>query len=158
MKRGLVVAGVAAVMIVGGIQLIRPERTNPPENPAAALAASFPVPGNVQAILERSCMDCHSNRTRWPWYSSVAPASWLVAKDVNEGREHLNFSEWGTYRRARMITALNIMVSVLDKGEMPPSQYLLLHAEATLTDADIDTLCAWAEAASDSLSVLGTEP
>ncbi len=158
MKRGLFVTGIAAVTIVGGIQFIRPDRENPPEDLPVTLTESFPVPGNVKAILERSCMDCHSHRTRWPWYSSVAPASWLVAEDVREGRQHLNFSEWGSYRRARMITALNIMVSVLDNGEMPPSQYLILHPDAALSDADIDTLCAWAEAASDSLSVLGTEP
>jgi hypothetical protein len=109
----------------------------------------------VQSILERSCFDCHSNRTRWPWYSNVAPASWLVARDVNEGRERLNFSEWGSYKQGKRVSRLEMMVAEVDKGEMPHKNYLLLHGEAALTEADKDTLCAWGEQLSDSLTAAG---
>ena len=145
--------GLAVVLIV--IQFYRPERLNPAADPAGDITAQVPVPPAVRSILERSCFDCHSNRTRWPWYSNVAPASWLVAHDVTEGRERLNFSEWGSYKQGKRVSRLDMMISEVDKGEMPLKNYLLLHGEAALTEADKDTLCAWAEQLSDSLTAAG---
>lgn len=146
--RILIALGVAVVVM----QFIgRPEKTNPPEVPSLTLANQIAVPAAVRDILERSCADCHSNRTRWPWYSSVAPVSWLVASDVEEGREHLNFSVWGTYSRKRQASRLLDISREVDKGEMPMGIYVLMHGNARLSTADKDTLCTWAENLSDEL-------
>jgi hypothetical protein len=97
----------------------------------------------VRAVLERSCYDCHSHATRWPWYSWVAPASWLVARDVREAREHLNLSTWGRYDREQRAEHREQIAEVLEEGEMPPWFYLPLHPDARLSDADLAAVRAW---------------
>ena len=92
----------------------------------------------TRALAQTACFDCHSNETDWGrWYESVAPASWLVQHDVEEGREHLNFSEWDQGGRPREADEL---WEVLEYGSMPPSQYLLLHSEAKLSPQQKDQL------------------
>ncbi len=86
--RVLFVAAVVATVLLVVAQFVPIETSNPP------VTADIGTPADVKGILERSCYDCHSNVTTWPWYSRVAPFSWLVAYDVAEAREHLNFSEW----------------------------------------------------------------
>lgn len=155
MKTALKVTAVVVLVILVAIQFIgRPEHSNPPEDPSHVVSATVKVPPTVQDILDRSCMDCHSHRTRWPWYSHVAPVSWLVVHDVEEGREELNFSEWGTYSRKRQMARLEMISVVVDKGEMPMKNYVLLHGEAALSEADKDLLCSWAEALCDSLTAV----
>ena len=80
--------------LVAGIQLIRPARTNPPVDQSHTLEAVVFVPPKIESILQRACDDCHSDLTRWPWYSNVAPVSWFVIDHVDSGRLHVNFSEW----------------------------------------------------------------
>lgn len=138
--------GVVAMQFVA-----RPDRTNPPEDARVALSSRLRVPDDVRAILDRSCNDCHSNTTRWPWYTAVAPASWIVADHVDEGRRHLNFSVWGTYSVKRQAAKLEMISAEVDKGSMPLKGYLMLHGDATLSEADKDRLCEWAGAVSDSL-------
>ena len=92
MMRRIIVLIVLAVFI--GLQFFRPARTNPPENADLTLFAEVSVPPDVARILQRSCLDCHSDRTRWPWYSNVAPVSWFVAGHVDHGRGEMNFSRW----------------------------------------------------------------
>ncbi len=142
----ILVVAVVAVQFIG-----KPERTNPPEDVSMTLVNRLTVPDTVRALLDRACMDCHSNRTRWPWYSAVAPISWAVAHDVEEGREHLNFSAWGTYSQKRQASRLEMISTVIDKGEMPLKSYLLFHPDAELTEVEKDLLCVWAEEQSDSL-------
>ena len=149
--RTLARALVLIVVLFGLMQLARPERTNPPVNPSLTLAAHVAVPPPVSAILDRSCRDCHSHQTTWPWYSRVAPASWLVVHDVNEGRDHLNFSTWATQGDADRRESLADICKEVRRGDMPVKPYLLLHGEAALTAADVDTLCAWTDAARASL-------
>ncbi len=155
MGKILKVGGIGLAILLIAIQFFRPERSNPAVDPAGDIAAQMSVPPAVRSILERSCYDCHSTKTRWPWYTNVAPVSWLVVHDVDEGREHLNLSEWGSYKQGKRISRLDMMISEVDKGEMPPTTYLLLHGEAALTEADKDILCAWAEQLSDSLTAAG---
>ncbi len=139
MTRSRIALGAGAVFIA--VQLIPVPRTNPPVE--SALAA----PPELQAILDRSCMNCHSHTTAWPWYAYVAPASWLVVYDVNEGRKHLNLSRWGSYPPARQRKKAHAMWEEVEDGEMPLPPYLVLHPEAKLTDAEKATLRAWSEAA-----------
>lgn len=144
-------SAIGVVVVAIGMQFVRPERTNPPIDPAKDIVGHPSLPANVRAVLERSCFDCHSNRTRWPWYSQVAPASWLVVNDVNEARRHLNFSEWEGYKIGRQLSKLESLMGEVDKGTMPPRTYLLLHGDAALSPAERDLVVGWAEVLSDSL-------
>ena len=94
--------------------------------------------------MKRSCADCHSNQTVWPWYSYVAPVSWLVEKDVRRGREHMNLSRWSDYTPQEQQKLLADVATVLKNREMPLPQYALIHRDAKLSDAEIDILYRWA--------------
>lgn len=120
------------------IQLVPVSRTNPPErNP-------IQPPPEVETILSRSCYDCHSNKTQWPWYSRVAPLSWWIVDHVNEGREHLNFSEWGAMSPEDQSEAMEEAVEEVEEGEMPLPTYLPAHPQAELSTDDIRILREWA--------------
>ncbi len=138
---------VALVMIVGAfaIQLARPARTNPPTDPSRTLAAVRHLPPDVQDVLERGCRDCHSNDTRWPWYSNVAPISWLVIDDVNHGRRHFNYSDWAQQDQDHIPEVLKNICELTRKQEMPLPIYLWLHSDARPNDRDIATLCDWTQ-------------
>jgi hypothetical protein len=137
----------ALVVFIVAAQVVRPPTTNPPVDPAREIGASLPLTPAVAAVFERSCNDCHSNRTVWVWYSGVAPASWLVAYDVHQGRSRMNFSEWDAHTPEQQKKLLDRMCSDVTKGEMPEWQYLLMHQQARLSPPDVQAVCKWAEAA-----------
>jgi len=126
-----------ALVVVVVIQFVPVERTNPP------VEADFDGPPEVAAVLETSCYDCHSNETRWPWYSRVAPASWLVAHDVEEARDRMNFSLWGTYDPRRQEKLAEEIWEEVEGGEMPLRKYLVVHPDARLSEAAKQTLEDW---------------
>jgi len=134
------------------VQFFRPARTNPPIDEAQTLQAQSPVPPDVSAIITRACYDCHSHQTKWPWYSNVQPVAWFLVDHVNEGRRHLNFSEWGTYSPKRRHHKLEEISDEVQGGAMPLESYLPLHAEARLTPADIAAIAAWAAAERERLA------
>ncbi len=131
------------LIVLAGIQFFRPDRTNPPVDPARSVDAAATVPAAVGAVLKRSCYDCHSSETGWPWYSAVAPMAWGVADHVNEGRSQLNLSEWGAYPPKKRVGILEKMCDEVRKGKMPLQSYLLLHPGARLTEADWKAVCDW---------------
>ena len=135
---------VACLLLIA--QFKRPAKTNPVSDPSLAIEAHVQVDPNVGAILNRSCYDCHSNKTRWPWYSNVAPVSWFVIDHVNEGRHDLNFSEWGKYSRQDQKAQLGQLCELITEGWMPLSSYTPLHPSAKLSDEDKKLLCSWASA------------
>jgi hypothetical protein len=90
----------------------------------------------TRALAQRACFDCHSNETVWPWYSRIAPPSWLVALDVFRGRRHLNFSEWGVASGEREGGGMGEAVEQIQRGAMPPGNYLPLHQDAKLSEAE----------------------
>lgn len=102
------------------------------------------APEEVVRILRQSCWDCHSNETEWPWYSHVAPASWLVRGDVAEARDELNFTAWDRYDADERVHAWEEVAEEVGDGNMPLPAYLFMHRDARLTDADRDALVAWA--------------
>lgn len=132
-----------------GAQAYRPDRSNPPSAPGASLVA-LATP-EVAAILDRSCRDCHSNETRWPWYTNVSPTSWLVANHVHHGREHFNYSQWTSIDEDDQDKLLGGMCSLTQRERMPLPSYLRLHRGAKLSPADVKTLCAWSEKMRDML-------
>jgi cytochrome c551/c552 len=129
-------------------QFSRPARTNPAIDQSLALQAHVQVSPQVASIIDRSCADCHSNKTRWPWYSNVAPVSWLVIDHVNHGRSHLNFSEWGRYNRREAEGMLNEICKEVKSGAMPLSSYTPMHPGSKLSTEDVKTLCDWTNAES----------
>jgi hypothetical protein len=143
-----VLKGLLVVLIVAfiGVQFVRPELTNPPIDESKTIFATGKVPPDVKVILERSCADCHSHATVWPWYSHVAPVSWLVVDDTEHGRKDLNFSVWGDYTPKRAEHKLEELCEMVKEGEMPLEKYTFLHPSAKLSDAERRRLCEWSSA------------
>lgn len=139
----------AFVAVFAGGQFVRPSMTNPPVEPGASLTAT--APREVSAILQRSCRDCHSNETTWPWYSQIAPFSWMLASHVNDGRDHFNYSEWTSITADDQDKFLGAICSMTRRGRMPLPSYLLIHRGSTLTPADVATLCRWSDRMRDTL-------
>jgi hypothetical protein len=145
-----VVLLVMAALVVA--QFIPVGRTNPPVDAAQTISATTPIPPDVASILDRSCQDCHTSRTVWPWYGQVAPASWFLAHHVNEGRDELNLSDWGRYTARRKDRKLKEICEQATQGKMPLASYTLLHPQANLSDRDKKMLCDWTEAERKSLA------
>jgi hypothetical protein len=137
-SRRLVLGLAAAVLLLGVLQLVPYGRahTNPPDGRRVA----FDAPGTEQ-LVRRACYDCHSNRTRWPWYASVAPMSWRVQSHVDEGRARLNFTAFDPASED-VADAAGEAAETVSKGEMPPADYLLAHPEARLTASEKEALAA----------------
>ena len=137
MKRPHMIAGgfLALALVV---QFVPVDRSNPPETAVLAL------PADIAPLIERACIDCHSHRTRWPWYGWVAPVSWLLRSDVREARREMNFSTWGEMARKDQQAAMMSIRRRVKKGEMPLPKYLWMHPEAVLTDAERQRIQAWA--------------
>lgn len=137
-----VLTALTAFLIV--IQIFQPARTNPSAAPGKSLAAHVGVPEGVYASLLRSCGDCHSNQTRWPWYSRVAPLSWVITDDVNEGRRHMNLQDWEAQPDPKQ--AHDRLVDIcpeIQKRGMPPFSYRLAHTDNQLNQNEIGAICSW---------------
>jgi len=147
--RGLRWALVFLVVALAAIQFVRPDHANPPVVAAHSLLPK--APADVRGILERSCRDCHSNETRWPLYSQVAPMSWLVAGHVRDGRDRFNYSEWTAYDTDEQDKLLGGMCTLTKRARMPLSSYLLIHRDARLSPSDVSAICAWSEKMRDTL-------
>ena len=147
--RWVLIILVCAVVV---IQFIRPARTNPAIDPTQTIESRLQVSGQVAAIFDRSCNDCHSNKTRWPWYSNVAPVSWFVIGHVNDARSVMNFSQWGNYDKDKQSRRLRDICEQVSDGEMPLSSYTPLHRGSKLSVDDVKTLCDWTNAERARLS------
>jgi len=128
------------ILVFVGIQFIPMNvPADVPDKEGDALAA----PADVQAILKRSCFDCHSNHTTFPWYSSIAPVSWFTKNHVKEGRKHMNFSTWNSYTDEKKLKYLDKIPKAI-KSKMPLASYLIMHQDAKLSDADKKAITDWA--------------
>ncbi|HXN46548.1 MAG TPA: heme-binding domain-containing protein [Bryobacteraceae bacterium] len=147
-KKILIALAALAVLIQLVPQSVFPT-TNPPVNPANTVESrAQALSPAVSAILERSCYDCHSNRTVWPWYSKVAPVAWLVSNDVTEARREVNFSDWAQYNPKRAAHKLKEICAQVDQGDMPLWYYRPMHPNSKLSPADKSAVCAWTRAES----------
>jgi hypothetical protein len=138
------------VLIIAAAQLIRPDRHNPPVHPENSFQARMHPDAQVARVIDHSCSDCHSNRTVWPWYSKVAPMSWVVGDDVREGRAHLNFSEWGNYSPKKSADLLRDICDMVRQGDMPLWSYTVTHKGTKLTPGERAAVCGWTKLALDS--------
>lgn len=131
MKKILVIILVAFVII----QFFPIDKINPPVDKGMDFLNIKTISPNVASMIRVSCYDCHSNETKYPWYSGIAPTSWWLKNHIDEGRKHLNFSTFSTYEPARQIHKMEECVEMLEKHEMPLESYYLGHQDAKLTDA-----------------------
>ena len=155
MKR---VVKIIAIVLVAGfviIQFFRIDKTNPPIVAAETIEAGTVVPADISEILGRSCVDCHSNNTRYPWYSDVQPSAWFLKDHIDEGRRELNFSVFNTYAAKKKAKKFQEICEQLEQGEMPIPSYVLIHRDAALSDSDRRTLCEWAKGEQAKLVAAG---
>ena len=156
MIRSLATLGTLTVAAFVGLQFWpNTVRSNPAVAKGRAVEERLRIPPDVSKLLNRSCGNCHSNRTEWPWYSRVAPFSWQVTKDVAEARSVMNFSDWqaGPGSNATLeMSWLTLMCSTVQARRMPPGRYLLLHPDARLNPGEVEAVCRWTRAESARLS------
>lgn len=131
------------VILFLGMQLFRIDMENPTVNYEQDFISMMDPPAEVETILRTSCYDCHSNETNYPWYSNVAPVSWWVEHHIEEGREELNFSEWGTYDAERKEHKLEECAEEVEEGEMPLQPYTITHGNAKLSEEQRELLEEW---------------
>ncbi|MBL8235852.1 MAG: heme-binding domain-containing protein [Bryobacterales bacterium] len=153
--RRILIAG-AAVFVALQIAPVFP-RTNPAAAATSGIHNQVEVPAEMDAILRRACWNCHSNDTKWPWYGYVAPASWLIARDVDKAREIMNFSVWTEQAGKKLQMAVGMLAAScadVNIGRMPKPEYVFLHSEAMLTEADKQGFCEWTKREGKRLLVL----
>lgn len=150
-KKILKITLVILVLFFIAIQFVRPDFTNPTVIESEKIAAAD-VPPDVEQILRRSCADCHSNETVYPWYSKVTPFNWFLADHIQVGRSELNFSEWNTYTTEKKIRKLDDICEQVESGAMPLPSYLWIHRDAVLSETEALRLCEWARGESQKLS------
>ena len=138
--------GIALAIIIVVIQFIQPEK-NISGNETYAIQTKYDLPNDVENIMQLSCYDCHSNTTKYPWYSNVQPAAWFLANHVNDGKKHLNFSEFTNIPLFVQNHKLEEIKEMVEEKEMPLSSYTYfgLHPEANLTDAQRQKIIDWAD-------------
>lgn len=141
MERWLIGLVLILVIALGVIQFVPVEQPNPP------VALDIPTAPEVKAVLKESCYDCHSHETVWPWYSRIAPVSWLVAKGVHAGRDEMNFSTWDQYSTKDQVKKMHESWEEVAEGEMPPWFYIAAHRKAELSSEDRTVLQNWARVA-----------
>ena len=150
MKIWKIIAGIflLALIVIQFIPNELPPNNKLLDNDLIANAGVDPEVGN---LLQASCYDCHSSQVNYPWYSYVAPVSWLVRKDVLEGTEELNFSEWNNYSKRRMIKKLDEIKEEVADGKMPLKIYTAIHRNAVLDDDQVTMISDWVDQYSLSL-------
>ena len=137
---------IGLIAVLALIQLIPASRTNPPVAASRSLEAHVQVPPEVQQVLVRTCYDCHSSATVWPWYAHVAPVSWYVAHDVNAARHHINFQDWEAQINPREGKEhLGLICKLVRNGNMPPADYRFMHKGTDLSPAEVSAVCAWSQ-------------
>ena len=139
-------SGALAGLLVVCSAAVHPFGTPKQPGREGAPPSGLDLPPDMSAVVKRACIDCHSNQTVWPWYSYVAPVSWLIERDVHRGRAHMNLSEWQQYTFTQRQKLLADIASAVKNREMPLSQYTLIHRGARLSDADRNLVYNWARA------------
>lgn len=135
-----------------GIQFIRPEKNLGTITGPNDLSHYVPVPKNVGAILQRSCYDCHSNHTNYPWYVNVNPVALFMGGHIKDGKAELNFSDLSNFNERRLSHKLSSIADQVTQNEMPLGSYTLIHRNAVLSDTEIKIIKDWAATASERIT------
>lgn len=133
------------------IQFFRPKKNQQEGIPTSHIATKYAVPEDVASILSKACNDCHTNNTKYPWYSNVQPVAWWLDNHVQDGKKHLNFSEYTNKRPRYMYHKMEEVIEMVKEGEMPLASYTWIHKDAILTEAEKTKLYDWANAVMDTL-------
>lgn len=149
-------------LLVCLMQTVHPNYTSQPHDRSQSIQSDPGVPASVKAIVQRACYDCHSYETSWPWYSRIAPASWLTHWHVTQGREHLNFSNWmmprkGSETAVHTKNQLEEICDSVNDGSMPLRSYVWIHPAAKLKPPEIAALCAWPDREGENISARNAE-
>jgi hypothetical protein len=142
----------ALLLVLIGIQFIRPARNRGGAVQTADMIVHLKAPADVSTVFKRSCYDCHSNNTCYPWYAEVQPVGWILAHHVNDGRKELNFNEFGSYSKRRQLSKLKSIRNSIKDGSMPLPSYTLLHRDARLSEEGNALLMQWTAKVIDSLT------
>ena len=143
MKRKIIL-GLLAVVVA--IQFIRPTRNSSTGENPNEISKYYEVSADIQIVLKKSCYDCHSNNTVYPWYANIQPVGWWLQNHVNEGKRELNFSEFGSYPEKKAKHKFEEIEEMVNEGEMPLTSYTLIHGDAKLTAEQSSALASWAGA------------
>jgi len=145
LKKVLIAVGLGAIAAVGG-SLLHPFGTLSSPGDNQAILRDAQIDPETLALVQRACQNCHSQRTEWPWYSHVAPVSWLIARDVQQARLHMDLSHWQDYSSEERLRLLSEIGSAVRNRKMPVQRYLLLHPEARLTEIERQQIYRWTRA------------
>lgn len=154
MKKALKIVLLILAIAFIAIQFFQIDKTNPEIVQAETIDAITSIPPDIKIILGKACNDCHTNNTRYPWYSYVQPNGWFLRSHVDDGRRHLNFSTFATYDQRKRDKKLEEICEQVESAEMPLPSYLWIHRDAVLTDTEKKTLCDWTKVVSQHLSVV----
>lgn len=143
-----ILIGLLIVLVV--MQAFRPAK-NLSGDKTKDISVSYVVPEDVKSILAKACNDCHSNSTRYPWYSEVQPVAWWLNDHIIDGKRHMNFNEFDSYRIAKQYKKLEECIKEVKEGGMPLSSYTIIHKDAILSDTEKQALFNWCEVLRDSI-------
>lgn len=146
-----ILVGILIVFIA--IQFIQPARNKNGQVLATDISKTYSLPENVQGILKTACYDCHSNNTEYPWYVNIQPVGWILTRHIKQGKEELNFSEFGSYSARRQMSKLKSIVNSIKDGTMPLSSYTFIHKNAKLSQGDKVLIIDWVQKTRDGLAM-----
>lgn len=147
---------ISLVILIAGfviVQAFRIDKTNPPIIEAETIEAAVSVPPDISQILVRSCNDCHSHKSIYPWYANIQPSGWFLRNHIDHAREHLNFSVFNTYSARKKAHKFEEICEQLQLRAMPLPSYLWLHRDAVLSESDAKVLCNWANQEKGKISL-----
>jgi hypothetical protein len=148
-------AGLALSVVFVALQFLRPEKNLGAAESSYDLLVQHPAPPEVKQLLAVACYDCHSNRTRYPWYAEVQPLGWWLAQHVDDAKHALNFSEFSRLTTKRAKSKLEACIDEIEDRKMPLPSYTLTHHDARLSDAQIKMLIAWLEETTERIDAAG---
>lgn len=151
MKKVLKTIGWLLLIVLVVIQFFRPEKNIHPGDQPNAITKKFPVTADVETILDKACMDCHSNNTRYPWYYNIQPVAWWLADHVSEGKKELNFDEYINRRPRFQYRRMEQTIELVKDGEMPLDSYTWTHKDAILTEEEKTKIYDWAKSVRSAL-------
>jgi hypothetical protein len=151
MKKILKIFLLAVIAFLVIIQFFPPEKNDHIVNPMDDIIFHLDMSSAVKRDIVNACYDCHSNRTRYPFYNRFAPVSWMLARHIRQGKEKLNFSELGNYDRRTRISLLTAICDEIVSGEMPLKGFVIMHSKAVLNEKQVEDICEWADEAAEQV-------
>jgi hypothetical protein len=144
MRRSVKIAGALLVALLL-LQFFQPDKNNNPVDPELDMLILTSPSEEIASMLKNACYDCHSGQTVYPWYSKISPVSWYLQKHIHDGKEEMNYSDFGSLDKVEKIGALSKACDVVDAGTMPLQSYGLIHKDARFTQEQKEAFCSWTE-------------